>query len=616
MIIIRALFNFFERKMKIPQNQSNFNNLIIKDISQDQIIIESPKNKINSELPQEKERINLFHKELDNNLKRINENININKRKSSNLFHFNFNMDLIELNNNSNNNSEKKRNSFSYINMSLVEKRIESNLNYVGFENNYGENSCYINVILHFLYYFPSVYDFLIKFYKDRINNFEFINDDIALSISRNKNNDYFMFLLGKILFEYQSILSNFYGKSITILNTKEFRYHLQKISNNIYSFKKIGDPVELLLFLLEKINEYNSVEIHNDFFINLIEEKNCNFCLNKKEINNYDKDNFIHYIYANGIIDYINQRKIPFSVYNHRLFEFSRELSSSNNKNCEQCGRNKKCNLNFIGNNYPKYLLLNCVWNRNQDIKDILKFLYLLSLEDNLNNLFICENNNPKKSVYNLFGMILYSSALSHYISILFNMEKNTFILYDDDKIKELSSIHEVYKEITYEQLKKNPKAFFYPVLLIYYKELIYNDDKTIKLNEYSYNNFHNLEEDCLKALNSHISLTEEEKRQNYLEYVKAQNAYIRKRKYSMEPLNNSFEMIIEEEQKDINNNNNNNFTDKKDENKNNNMIVDDYYSINKKEKTEKKRINKRAEIQYIPNYNYRPYGIFRNLI
>ena len=44
--------------------------------------------------------------------------------------------------------------------------------------------------------------------------------------------------------------------------------------------------------------------------------------------------------------------------------------------------------------------------------------------------------------------------------------------------------------------------------------------------------------------------------------------------------------------------------------------MIVDDYYSINKKEKTEKKRINKRAETQYIPNYNYRPYGIFRNLI
>ena len=280
--------------MEISQNQTNFNNLILEDFDQNQISIESPKNKINSEIPQENERINLYHKELENNVKKINENININKRKSSNLFHFNFNTDLIELPNN-NINSEKKRNYFSYINMSLVEKKIESNLNYVGFENNYGENTCYINVILHFLHQFPSVNEFLIKFYSDRINNYEFINEDMSIYI--NKNNDYFMFLLGKILFEYQNILSDFYGKSITILNTKEFRYYLQKISNNIYSLKKIGDPVELLIFLLEKINEYNSVEIHKDFFINLAEEKNCKFCLNKKEINHYDKDLFIIYM-------------------------------------------------------------------------------------------------------------------------------------------------------------------------------------------------------------------------------------------------------------------------------------------------------------------------------
>ena len=161
--------------MEISQNQTNFNNLILKDFDQNQISIESPKNKINSEIPQENERINLYHKELENNVKKINENININKRKSSNLFHFNFNTDLIELPNN-NINSEKKRNSFSYINMSLVEKKIESNLNYVGFENNYGENTCYINVILHFLHQFPSVNEFLIKFYSNRINNYEFIN--------------------------------------------------------------------------------------------------------------------------------------------------------------------------------------------------------------------------------------------------------------------------------------------------------------------------------------------------------------------------------------------------------------------------------------------------------
>ena len=74
--------------MEISQNQTNFNNLILKDFDQNQISIESPKNKINSEIPQENERINLYHKELENNVKKINENININKRKSSISFQF------------------------------------------------------------------------------------------------------------------------------------------------------------------------------------------------------------------------------------------------------------------------------------------------------------------------------------------------------------------------------------------------------------------------------------------------------------------------------------------------------------------------------------------------
>ena len=82
---------------------------------------------------------------------------------------------------------------------------------------------------------------------------------------------------------------------------------------------------------------------------------------------------------------------------------------------------------------------------------------------------------------------MILYSSALSHYVNVMFNIQNNKFVLYNDDKIKELNSIHEVYREITVGQIKKNPKAFFYPVLLVYYKEIIYNDNNTIKINDYT---------------------------------------------------------------------------------------------------------------------------------
>jgi hypothetical protein len=200
--------------------------------------------------------------------------------------------------------------------------------------------------------------------------------------------------------------------------------------------------------------------------------------------------------------------------------------------------------------------------------------------------------------------------------------MEKNIFILYDDDKIKELSSIHEVYKEITSEQIKKNPNVFFYPVLLIYYREILYNDNKTMELNDFSEHKFHILENDCLNAINSHKALTKEQKRQNYLEYVKAQNAYDKKRKFSMEPMNSSFDMIIEEEQKngfnkfsdDINykNNYSNINMDKKDDY--NNMFVEE--NNKKRDKYEIRRTNKRSETQYRNNYQYKSFGFFNNII
>jgi hypothetical protein len=147
---------------------------------------------------------------------------------------------------------------------------------------------------------------------------------------------------------------------------------------------------------------------------------------------------------------------------------------------------------------------------------------LYLLSLEDDLNNLFLCSyhNNNNQRIIYNLLGMILYSSALSHYINVLFDIQKNVFVLFDDDKIKELKSIHDVYKEITAEQIKKNSKAFFYPVLLIYYKEIIYDDCNTMKINEYTIQKYNNLVEECKKAKKqSEVVLNDEQKKRKLFE-------------------------------------------------------------------------------------------------
>ena len=219
---------------------------------------------------------------------------------------------------------------------------------------------------------------------------------------------------------------------------------------------------------------------------------------------------------------------------------------------------------------------------------------------------------------------MILYSPVLSHYINVLFNFEKNVFVIYDDDKIKEIPSIHDVYKEVTLEQIKANPEVFYYPVLLIYYKEIIYNDKKTIKLNNYSNHHYIKLEEECLKARNSHISLTKEQKLLNYIELVKAQKNLEKNRRYSMEPINNSFSMFIEdedskEERKIFTDVNDNKLINSEKKNKeNNDMILEENDKTTQKENTEKKRSNKRFGTQTINHryYHFQNFDFFQNIL
>ena len=69
------------------------------------------------------------------------------------------------MNNISNNNNYNE-----YINeiLSQKETKLLTNSQYVSFINNIGDNSCYVNVVMHFLYIFPCVNDFLIKKYNEK----------------------------------------------------------------------------------------------------------------------------------------------------------------------------------------------------------------------------------------------------------------------------------------------------------------------------------------------------------------------------------------------------------------------------------------------------------------
>ena len=606
--------------MDAPNNFTNIGFFNNHEFQQSQNVEDHSQAQLNLSSDSEKDKILQFQTELENNEKKFISKSFPNQHENTNLFHFSFSDDLIESDKNSS--SKLKQNFSLYNNISFVEKIKENSMHYVGFENKYGENSCYINVILHFLYIFPSVNEFLIKFYKTKLDNFiNTINNDI-----NSKNNiDYFLFTLGKTLFEYQKILSNYNNKDVTILNTSELRQCLQLISNNYFPLNKVGDPVEFLTSLLNEINKYNNLEIHNDFFINLIEEKKCNSCLNKNEIKKYDENNFIYYVSINEIIQNINKENINFENYSHQLFKFSQINTSKCESKCKQCGNTLKNQIKFINETFPTYLLLNCIWNkRKPDLNDVIKFLYLLSLEDNITNLFYCEIKNKEIGLYNLLGMILYSPALSHYINVIFNFEKNIFVMYDDDKIKEIPTIHDVYKEMTSEQIKKNPERYYYPVLLIYYKEIIYNDKKTVLLNNYTSYHSNQLEEECLKAKNSHIPLTEEQKKQNLIELEIAQRRIERNRRYSMNQTNNSFSMHIEEENDikeqnklfpEINDNRSKLLKSEEKSKENNNMILEEK---TQKENTEKKRTNKRFGTQNINHkyYHFQNFDFFQDIL
>ena len=201
----------------------------------------------------------------------------------------------------------------------------------------------------------------------------------------------------------------------------------------------------------------------------------------------------------------------------------------------CEKCNSLK--NKILICNNEdgsPKFLLVNCVWNNAKpDLKDVIKFLYLISLIEQLDNLFICPSKT-EKTFYYLHGIIFYSFTLCHYINVIFNLQKNVFTLYNDTGIIEFKNMNDVYNYITKDQLKKNNKAYFYPVLLVYGKENIYDEKILHKIKRINKVNYELLLEACeelIKVNNKQKEkpLTEEEKQKNYRELILAQIKYDR---------------------------------------------------------------------------------------
>ena len=659
----------------IPKHQFNINDILHIN-NNDQYL--SPNTNINKEkMPMntkknkdDRQNLNINNIDKNNPKKDLKENqnnkVNINKNETKGMI--------------SNNKNEKQNNILTpdakddsnndvneYINelLSLKKSQLLTNYQYVSLENKIGENSCFINVIIHFLYIFPCVNDYLIRKYKKKVekeskkneennnkketkdpkenekkmDNQEYVDENQINNIPNPNNNpmrelkekkektknekkmetpnkkgndEEFLFYLGKILNDYQNVLlANDNKKKITKLNTINLRKSLSISSNNLFKLNSISDPVEFLIYILDIINKKNFEEIHLYFHLKLIEEIRCtNFCpckSNKK----YDKDNFIYQIYIEEIFNYIENHKLSFDEYKGKLFMLSYYSLQNEIIRCEKC--KSLMNKILICNNEqgsPKFLLINCVWNNfKPEIQDVIKFLYLISLIEEIDNLFLCPNK-IKKDNYYLMGIIFYSFTLCHYINMIFNLQENVFTLYNDDAIIEFKTINELYRYLTLEQIKSNNKAYFYPVLLVYGKENIY-DENQISLNkQINKIKYEILIEECKNEIKKEKPLTEEEKQKNLRELELAQIRMEREQERNNS--RNNRDNILDYYKRYNNDNDNNNklniINNQNNNRKNNNNFLrsNNNKKINKPSSVDNnKNIGINRDIYHYQNYN-----------
>ena len=435
----------------------------------------------------------------------------------------------IEINENSENDKLSKSINELLLNKefasSVVKKKkskIITDFHYVTFQNSFGENTCFINVILHLLHFIPELNGYLTSLSK--IYDMDKDSREKNSNIDLNKNTNKFLVLLGRILSKYQEIINNKKKNKVTTIKTLNMRKVLENVSSNKFALNSIADPIELFSFILDILNEYLNENLHKSFHLELIEEffckkNNCQISIKNK----YDKDNFIYHIYIDEILKYIEDENIKVEQYKNNLFKYSYLMFlSENSKLCEKC--KGKMEHNLICMNEPEFLLINCVWKEsNPIVDDVITFLFLISLKDELKNLFVYSN---KKAQYYLLGFILYSFSLSHYIITMYNKEKNIFVLFDDEAAKEYNNLSDLIIDITVNKLRHNKKAYFYPVMLIFTSEKIY-DNKIIKFNSLNNTDYSNIIKKCNEAIYEYEmqnNLSEQEKLDNYQAYVEKQ--------------------------------------------------------------------------------------------
>ena len=213
------------------------------------------------------------------------------------------------------------------------ENKLISKNQYVAFANNYGDNSCYVNVVLHLLFNITDICNIFKDLYavddmtkenpKDtddpnytphNINN-STMNSSGQINNIYNSND---LFIeIGEIITDYEMYLDKQNTiQQVTVLDTKKMRSCLEKVSGGKFPLNYVADPVELFIFILDNLNVNYQREIHSNFYLELIDKAVClRKCpnLTKKR---FDKDNFLYQIYVEELLNYIKIVKVIYFIY------------------------------------------------------------------------------------------------------------------------------------------------------------------------------------------------------------------------------------------------------------------------------------------------------------
>ena len=183
---------------------------------------------------------------------------------------------------------------------------------YVGFVNNYGDNSCYVNVVIHLIHNMTDIKNILKDIYQieeikkenEKGNAYSTTTPTNTGNSTNTPSQDEFLSSFGEILNEYEFYLDKAHCvKQITILNTTKLREILDKYSDGIFTLNYVADPVELLLYLLDILNINYKEQIHNNFYLDLVDRINCSKKCSSSMRVRFDKDNFSYHIYVDELL-------------------------------------------------------------------------------------------------------------------------------------------------------------------------------------------------------------------------------------------------------------------------------------------------------------------------